>query len=129
MSTNNEYKIKSVTVSTNGRNKLFFDVDWQGDANLDYFELRIYEDGQDNCLEAYAYPTNQQRVIVDDYSFITNWESKKVNKQIVHVELGIYEYDDDGKLISKEVLATYEPIELNIYHEFHFIRKNVLELR
>lgn len=129
MSMNTDYKIKNVAVSTNGRNEIYFDVEWEGDENLEYFELRIREGGTDNSLELYAYPAHQQRVIVKDFNFINDWKSKHVNKQIINVELGIYDYDDDGKLVGSEVLAAYKPIELNIYYEFHIFRKNVLELR
>ena len=129
MSKNTDYKIKNVAVSTNGRNEIYFDVEWEGDENLEYFELRIREGGTDNSLELYAYPAHQQRVVVKDFNFINDWKSKHVNKQIINVELGIYDYDDDGKLVGSEVLAAYKPIELNIYYEFHIFRKNVLELR
>lgn len=129
MSMNADYKIKNVAVSTNGRNEIYFDVEWEGDENLEYFELRIREGGTDNSLELYAYPAHQQRVVVKDFNFINDWKSKHVNKQIINVELGIYDYDDDGKLVGSEVLAAYKPIELNIYYEFHIFRKNVLELR
>ena len=129
MSMNTDYKIKNVAVSTNGRNEIYFDVEWEGDENLEYFELRIREGGTDNSLELYAYPAHQQRVVVKDFNFINDWKSKHVNKQIINIELGIYDYDDDGKLIGSEVLAAYKPIELNIYYEFHIFRKNVLEIR
>ena len=129
MEKNTDYKIKNVAVSTNGRNEIYFDVEWEGDRNLDYYELRVYEDGEECSLELLAYPSHQQRVIVKDFCFINNWKSKQVNKQTVHIELGIYDYNDDGKLVSREVLAAYEPIELNIYWVFHFFRKNVIELR
>ena len=129
MDKNTDYKIKNVAVSTNGRNEIYFDVEWEGDENLEYFELRIREGGTDNSLELYAYPAHQQRVVVKDFNFINDWKSKHVNKQIINIELGIYDYDDDGKLVGSEVLAAYKPIELNIYYEFHIFRKNVLELR
>ena len=129
MSSNSEYKIKNVAITTNGVDELYLDVEWEGDENLEYFELRIREGGTDNSLELYAYPAHQQRVVVKDFNFINDWKSKHVNKQIINVERGIYDYDDDGKLVSSEVLAAYKPIELNIYYEFHIFRKNVLELR
>ena len=44
MEKNTDYKIKNVAVSTNGRNEIYFDVEWMGDENLDYFELRAYEE-------------------------------------------------------------------------------------
>ena len=129
MSMNTDYKIKNVAVSTNGRNEIYFDVEWEGDENLEYFELRIREGGTDNSLELYNNSLLMCRISVKDFNFINDWKSKHVNKQIINIELGIYDYDDDGKLIGSEVLAAYKPIELNIYYEFHIFRKNVLEIR
>ena len=60
MNKNTDYKIKNVVVSTNGRNEIYFDVEWEGDENLDYFELRIREGGTDNSLELLAYPALKQ---------------------------------------------------------------------
>ena len=51
MDINTDYRINNVTVSTNDRNEIYFDVEWEGDENLDYFELRILESGVDNKLE------------------------------------------------------------------------------
>ena len=129
MSTNNDCKIKNVVVSTNGRNEIYFDVEWEGDENLDYFELRVCEDGKDYCLEALGYPSHQQRVVVKHHSFYKNWTTKEFNKHTIYVELGIPEYNDKGEQLSWKVLAAYEPIELNFYYEFHFFHKNVIELR
>ena len=123
------YKINNVTVTSNGRNTLYFDVEWEGDDDLDYYELRIWESDKDNCLELDAYISHKQRIPVRDFCFIKGWESRKVNKETVYVELGIAEYDDDGKLKSWKALAAYDPIEIDIYYEFHFFRKNVLEIR
>lgn len=129
MSTNNNYKINNVEVSTNGQNEIYFDIDWQGDDYLDYYELRVYEEGEECCLEICAYPAHQQRVVVKDFYFINRWESKQVNTQKIVVELGIYNYNSEGELISKEILAQYQPVELNIYYKHHLFRKNVIELR
>ena len=52
MDINTDYRIKNVAVTTNGRNEIYFDVEWEGDENLDYFELRILESDVDNNLEA-----------------------------------------------------------------------------
>ena len=129
MNKNTDYKIKNVTVSTNGRNEIYFDVEWEGDENLDYFELRIREGGTDNSLELYAYPAHQQRVVVKDFYFIKSWKSKQVNNETFYVELGIADYTEKGELKSWDVLADYEPVEIGIYYEPHIFRKNVLELR
>ena len=129
MEKNTDYKIKNVAVSTNGRNEIYFDVEWMGDENLDYFELRAYEDGKEYCLEALGCPSHQQRVVVKPRSFYKNWQTKEVNKHSIYVELGIAEYNDKGEQLSWNVLADYEPVELNVYYEFHFCRKNVIELR
>ena len=129
MSTNNNYKINNVEVSTNGQNEIYFDIDWQGDDYLDYYELRVYEEDEECCLEICAYPAHQQRVVVKDFYFINRWESKQVNTQKIMVELGIYNYNSEGEVISKEILAQYQPVELNIYYEHRLFRKNVIELR
>lgn len=129
MNKNTDYKIKNVTVSTNGRNEIYFDVEWEGDENLDYLELRIREGDTDNSLELYAYPAHQQRVVVKDFYFIKSWKSKQVNNETFYVELGIADYTEKGELKSWKVLASYEPIFVNIYHEYHMFHKNVLEIR
>lgn len=129
MSNNTYYNIKNVAVSTNGRNEIYFDVEWEGDENLDYFELRVYEDGKDYCLEALGYPSHQQKVVVTPNSFYKNWKTKEVNKHTIFIELGIAEYNDKDEQLSWKVLADYKPIELNVYYEFYFFGKNVIELR
>ena len=114
MSKNNNYKINNVTVTTNGRNELYFDVEW---------------DGKEYCLEVCAYPSPNQRIVVKDFAFLKNWDNKKINKQTIYVELGVAEYSQDDNLEKWDSLADYEPIELNIYYESHLFRKNVIELR
>ena len=126
---NTDYKIKSVEITTNGRNEIYFDIEWVGDSMLDYYELRVWESGKDNCLEVCAYAEHKQRVTVKDYCFMTDWKSKEVNKEAFHIELGIADYDDNGKELSWKVLADYQPIEVNLYYEMHIFRKNVLEIR
>lgn len=129
MSKSTDYKIKNVAVSTNGQNEIYFDIEWEGDENLDYFELRVYEDGKDYCLEALGYPSHQQKVVVTPNSFYKNWKTKEVNKHTIYIELGIPEYTDKDEQLSWKVLADYKPVELNIYYEFYFFGKNVIELR
>ena len=129
MSANNEYKIKNVAVSTNGHNEVYFDVEWDGDKSLDSLELRVWEDGKDYCLECYAYPSHNEKVVVSDHAFLKMWESRKVNNHTIYVELGVAEYGEDGKEVSWQVLAEYKPIALNLYYESRLFRKNVLELR
>ena len=129
MSNNTYYNIKNVAVSTNGQNEIYFDIEWEGDENLDYFELRVYEGGKDYCLEALEYPSHQQRVAVKPHSFYKNWKTKEVNKQTIFIELGIAEYNDKDEQLSWKVLADYKAVELNIYYEFYFFGKNVIELR
>lgn len=34
MDKNGNYKIKNVSVSTNGQNELYFDVEWEGNEHL-----------------------------------------------------------------------------------------------
>lgn len=129
MSVNNEYKIKNVVVSTNGHNEVYFDVEWEGDNSLDSLELRVWEDGKDYCLECYACPSHNEKVVVSDHAFLKMWESRKVNNHTIYVELGIAKYSEDGKVVRWQVLADYKPIALNLYYEHHIFRKNVLELR
>ena len=129
MDKNTDYKIKNVAVSTNGRNEFYFDVEWEGDENLDYFELRVYEDGKDYCLEICEYPSHNQRVVVEDFAIRKNWRVNKVNKSTIYIELGIAEYTDKGEQLSWTVLADKRPIELNIYYEPHIFRKNIIKLK
>ena len=129
MNANNDYRIKSVTVSTNGRNELYFDVEWEGDDKLDYYELRVWKSDKDNCLEVSPYAAHSQRIIVKDSSFVKSLQSKQINKETFYVELGVADYTEEDTLKSWDVLAAYEPIEANIYYELHIFRKNVLELK
>jgi hypothetical protein len=129
MSKKTDYKIKNVEVSTNGRNEIYFDIDWEGDNQLDYYELRVWESDKENCLELCPYAAHSQKITVKDFYFIKDWKSKAINKETFYVELGIADYTENNELKSWEVLATYEPIEANIYYESHLFRKNVLELR
>ena len=129
MDKNTDYKIKNVSVSTNGRNEIYFDVEWEGDENLDYFELRAYEDGKEYCLEALGYPSHNQRVVVKDFAFRKNWKANEVSKCAIYIELGIAEYTDKGEQLSWTVLADKKPIELNIYYEPHIFRKNIIKLK
>ena len=129
MSTNNNYRIKNVAVSTNGRNEIYFNVEWEGNNKLDYYEVRIWENGKKNCLELCSYAAHNQKITVKDFYFLNNWKSKQVNKETFYVELGVADYTEEGELKSWEVLAAYEPIEVNLYYESHMFRKNVLELR
>lgn len=129
MSKNTDYKIKNVEVSTNGHNEIYFDIDWEGNNQLDYYELRVWESDKENCLELCPYAAHSQKITVKDFYFIKDWKSKAINKETFYVELGIADYTENNELKSWEVLATYEPIEANIYYESHLFRKNVLELR
>ena len=121
----NSYKIESVTISTNGHRELYFDVKWTG-KELDYYELRVF-DKERNCMECMPYARHEQRIVVMDFN--TELQSKKVNSEIFHVELGVAEYSEAEELVKWEVLAAYEPIRQDIYYESHFFRKNVIELR
>ena len=129
MSVKKDYKIKNVVVATNGNNEVYFDVEWEGDKSLDSLELRVWEDGKDYCLECYACPSHNEKVVVSDHAFLKMWESRKVNNHTIYVELGIAKYSEDGKVVRWQVLADYKPIALNLYYEHHIFRKNVLELR
>ena len=123
--TGNGYRIESVTISTNGHRELYFDVKWTG-KELDYYELRVF-DKERNCMECMPYARHEQRIVVMDFN--TELQSKKVNSEIFHVELGVAEYSEAEELIKWEVLAAYKPIEQDIYYENNFFRKNVIEFR
>ncbi len=122
---NNDYKIESVKISTNGHRELYFDVKWSG-KELDYYELRVF-DKERNCMECMPYAIHEQRIVVMDFN--TELQSKKVNSEIFYVELGIAEYSEAEELVKWEALAAYEPIEQDIYYENNFFRKNVIEFR
>jgi hypothetical protein len=129
MSINKDYKIKNVKITTNGRNEIYFDIEWDGDNKLDYYELRIWESDKDNCLEVCAYASHKQKITVKDFYFMKNWKSKAVNKETFYVELGIADYSETDELNSWKVLAAYEPINVDLYYEHHIFKKNVLEIR
>jgi hypothetical protein len=122
---NNDYKIESVKLSTNGHRELYFDVKWSG-KELDYYELRVF-DKERNCLECMPYARHEQRIVVMDFN--TELQSGKVNSETFYIELGIAEYSEAEELIKWEVLAAYEPIEQDIYYKDNFFRKNVIEFR
>lgn len=126
MNTNSNYKIKNVAISTNGRNELYFDVEWEGDNTLDYYELRVLDENK-KWVEGVGYASYNQNVVINE--FMLGLKSKEINAKTFYVELGIAEYAEDGKERKWNVLANYEPIEVNIYYETHIFRKNVLELR
>lgn len=123
-----DYKIKSVVISTDGRNEIYFDVEWEGNEIPDYYELRVWESDAPNCLEAYAYADHKQRITVKRHYFLKDWRSKTINKETFLVELGIADYLEEGKLERWKVLAVYEPIEVRIYYEAHIFRKNVIKI-
>lgn len=129
MSINKDYKIKNVKITTNGRNEIYFDIEWDGDNKLDYYELRIWESDKDNSLEVCAYASHKQKITVKDFYFMKNWKSKAVNKETFYVELGIADYSETDELNSWKVLAAYEPINVDLYYEHHIFKKNVLEIR
>lgn len=129
MSINKDYKIKNVKITTNGCNEIYFDIEWDGDNKLDYYELRVWESDKENCLELCPYAEREQRITVKDFYFIKNWKSKAVNKETFHVELGIADYTETGDLNSWKVLAAYEVINVDLYYEHHIFKKNVLEIR
>jgi hypothetical protein len=72
MSINKDYKIKNVKITTNGCNEIYFDIEWDGDNKLDYYELRVWESDKENCLELCPYAEREQRITVKDFNFIKN---------------------------------------------------------
>jgi hypothetical protein len=125
MSKNTDYKIKNVAVSTNGRNEIYFDVEWEGDANLDYYELRVL-DANKEYVESCDFAAHNHRIIIKDY--ILGIKHKECRSETFHIELGIPEYTDEGEQVSWRTLAAYEPISANIYRECNIFHKNVLEI-
>lgn len=126
MSTTNDYKIKSVEVSTNGTNEIYLDVEWEGNQYLDYYELRV-SDRNHNEVESLAYASHKQRVILKDFYLDLNW--KEITNEVFYVEVGIADYTEKGEELSWQSLAAYEPIPVNIYREARLFRKNIIELR
>jgi hypothetical protein len=124
-SLNNDYKIESVKISTNGHRELYFDVKWSG-KELDYYELRVF-DKERFCMECMPYARHEQRIVVMDFN--TELQSGKVNSETFHVELGVAEYSEEDELVKWETLAAYEPRRQDIYYENYFFRKNVIEFR
>lgn len=129
MNLNNEYKINNVEITTNGSNEIIFNIGWEGDDKIDYYELRVWESDKDNCLEVFPYAAHKQTIKVRDSSFMKFWKSKAINKEIFYVELGVADYTETGELKSWEVLDAYEPINVDLYHEHHIFKKNILEIR
>ena len=126
MSTNSEYKINKVAISGNGINELYLDVEWEGNENIDFYELRVL-DRNEEYVESCAYVAHNHRMVIKDY--LLGLKHKELRSETFYVELGIPEYNNEGKELSWKVLASYEPIFVNIYYEQHIFRKNVLEIR
>ena len=126
MSTNSEYIIKNVAISTNGVDELYLDVEWEGDETIDFYELRIL-DKHKEYVESCAYIAHNHRVVIKEYHL--GLKHKEVHHETFYIELGIPTYDDEGKEVNWKVLADYKPIIVDIYHEAHILKKNVMELR
>lgn len=126
MSTNSEYKINKVAISGNGINELYLDIEWEGDNYLDYYELRVLDRNKE-YVESCAFAAHNHRMVIKDC--LLGIKNKELRSETFHVELGIPEYTNEGRELSWTVLASYEPIFVNIYHEYHMFHKNVLEIR
>ena len=126
MSTNSEYKINKVAISGNGINELYLDIEWEGDNYLDYYELRVLDRNKE-YVGSCAFAAHNHRMVIKDY--LLGIKHKELRSETFYIELGIPEYTDEGKKLSWKVLASYEPVFVNIYHEQHLFRKNVLEIR
>ena len=126
MSTNSEYKINKVAISGNGINEIYLDVEWEGNENIDFYELRVLDRNKE-YVESCAYVAHNHRMVIKDY--LLGLKHKELRSETFYVELGIPEYNNEGKELSWKVLASYEPIFVNIYYEPHIFRKNVLEIR
>ena len=124
--TNNGYAIKNVTVTSDGSDRLFFNIEWEGDDYMDFYELRIL-DGHKRFIESECYLPHNSQMTVEKWMF--NLQSGKVNTLRFYIELGIPDYEEDGREKSWDLLACYGPIDLKIYYKFNFFSKNVLEIR
>ena len=65
-------------------------------------------------MECMPYARHEQRIVVMDFN--TELQSKKVNSEIFHVELGVAEYSEEDELVTWATLAAYEPIRKDIYY-------------
>lgn len=122
MSKNTDYRIKNVAVLTNGQNEIYFDVEWEGDENIDFYELRILDKDKE-CVESCACIAHNHRVVIKEYHL--RLKHKEVHSETFHVELGFPIYE--GKKVGWHTLAAYEPIIVDIYHESHILDKNVMD--
>ena len=125
MSTNSEYKINKVAISGNGINELYLDVEWEGNENIDFYELRVLDRNKE-YVESCAYVAHNHRMVIKDY--LLGLKHKELRSETFYVELGIPEYNNEGKELSWKVLSSYKSIFVNIYYEQHIFRKNVLEI-
>ena len=126
MSANSEYIIKNVAISTNGVDELYLDVEWEGDDTIDFYELRIL-DRHKEYVESCAYIGHNHRVVLRDY--LLGLKHKTLLYETFNIELGVPIYNDEGKEVNWIVLAAYKPIIVDIYHEAHILKKNIMELR
>jgi hypothetical protein len=126
MSKNTDYKIKNVAVSTNGRNEIYFDVEWEGNDTLDCYELRVLDQHR-NYLQSVGYAEHNQRVIVKNYDL--SLKHKTLRSEVFHIEIVAADYVEREEDLKWRVLASYEPIKTDIYYEAHIFHKNILELR
>ena len=122
MSKNTDYRIKNVAVLTNGQNEIYFDVEWEGDENIDFYELRILDKDKE-CVESCACIAHDHRVVIKEYHL--RLKHKEVHSETFHVELGFPIYE--GKKVGWHTLAAYEPIIVDIYHGSHILDKNVMD--
>ena len=51
MGKSTDYKINKVEVSTNGRNEIIFIIEWEGNKNIDNYELRVWESDKTSVLD------------------------------------------------------------------------------
>lgn len=123
MSKNTDYKIKNVAISTNGINELYLDIEWEGDEIIDFHELRILDKDKEH-VESCACIAHNHRVVIKEYHLGLKHEA--VHSETFHIELGVPTYNDEGEEVQWNILATYEPIIIDIYSESHILKKNVM---
>lgn len=126
MDANTDYKINKVEISTNGRNEIYLDIEWEGDNQIEYYEIQVL-DRHRKWVGASEYVAHNHRIVITDYQL--GLAHKELRAEAFHVELGYPEFNDEGQQVCWKVLAAYEPIFVNLYHEARIFHRNLLEIR
>ena len=121
MDANTDYKINKVEISTNGRNEIYLDIEWEGDNQIEYYEIQVL-DRHRKWVGASEYVAHNHRIVITDYQL--GLAHKELRAEAFHVELGYPEFNDEGQQVCWKVLAAYE-LQVYIFVfttniEFHF---------